>query len=67
MPEMDGFAVLQAIAHGWTPVIIFVTAYDEHALRALPDIIKEFPNIVYIVLGQTHPNLLRNEGEAGFG
>jgi two-component system LytT family response regulator len=26
MPEMDGFAVLQAIAHGWTPVIIFVTA-----------------------------------------
>ncbi|HSY18128.1 MAG TPA: glycosyltransferase [Candidatus Acidoferrales bacterium] len=36
----------------------------EYALRALPDIIKEFPNIVYIVLGQTHPNLLRNEGEA---
>jgi glycosyltransferase involved in cell wall biosynthesis len=36
----------------------------EFALRALPDIIREFPNIVYIVLGQTHPNLLRNEGEA---
>jgi glycosyltransferase involved in cell wall biosynthesis len=36
----------------------------EYALRALPDIIREFPNIVYIVLGQTHPNLLRNEGEA---
>ncbi|MDB6111325.1 MAG: glycosyltransferase, partial [Pedosphaera sp.] len=36
----------------------------EFALRALPDIIQEFPNIVYIVLGQTHPNLLRNEGEA---
>ncbi|MEY4917036.1 MAG: hypothetical protein RL616_949 [Verrucomicrobiota bacterium] len=36
----------------------------EYALRALPDIIKEFPNIVYIVLGQTHPNLLRHEGEA---
>src|ERR1019366_7457117 len=28
------------------------------------DIIREFPNVVYIVLGQTHPNLLRNEGEA---
>jgi glycosyltransferase involved in cell wall biosynthesis len=36
----------------------------EYALRALPDIIREFPNIVYIVLGQTHPNLLREEGEA---
>jgi glycosyltransferase involved in cell wall biosynthesis len=36
----------------------------EYALRALPDIILEFPNIVYIVLGQTHPNLLRDEGEA---
>lgn len=36
----------------------------EFALRALPDIIREFPNVVYIVLGQTHPNLLREEGEA---
>jgi glycosyltransferase involved in cell wall biosynthesis len=36
----------------------------EFALRALPDILKDFPNVVYIVLGQTHPNLLRDEGEA---
>ncbi len=36
----------------------------EYALRALPEIILEFPNIVYIVVGQTHPNLLRHEGEA---
>jgi glycosyltransferase involved in cell wall biosynthesis len=36
----------------------------EFALRALPEIIREFPNIVYIVVGQTHPNLLRDEGEA---
>lgn len=36
----------------------------EYALRALPEIIREFPNLVYIVLGQTHPNLLRDEGEA---
>jgi glycosyltransferase involved in cell wall biosynthesis len=36
----------------------------EFALRALPGIIREFPNVVYIVLGQTHPNLLRDEGEA---
>ena len=36
----------------------------EYALRALPDIIREFPNVVYVVLGQTHPNILRREGEA---
>lgn len=36
----------------------------EYALRALPEIIREFPQVVYIVLGQTHPNLLRHEGEA---
>ena len=36
----------------------------EFALNALPEIIREFPNVVYIVLGQTHPNLLRDEGEA---
>jgi glycosyltransferase involved in cell wall biosynthesis len=36
----------------------------EYALRALPDIVREFPNIVYIVLGETHPNVLRHEGEA---
>ncbi|MEJ0090039.1 MAG: glycosyltransferase [Limisphaerales bacterium] len=35
----------------------------EFALRALPEVIQEFPNVIYIVLGQTHPNLLRNEGE----
>jgi len=36
----------------------------EYALRALPDIVREFPDVVYIVLGQTHPNVLRREGEA---
>jgi len=36
----------------------------EYVLKALPEIIQEFPNVVYIVLGQTHPNLLRDEGEA---
>jgi len=36
----------------------------EFALRALPEIIREFPHVAYVVLGQTHPNLLREEGEA---
>jgi len=36
----------------------------EVVLRALPKVIKEHPNTVYIVVGATHPNLLRHEGEA---
>ena len=35
----------------------------EHVLNALPEIVREFPNLVYIVLGATHPNLVRENGE----
>jgi two-component system, LytTR family, response regulator len=34
IPELDGFQVLDALTAEELPVIIFVTAYDEHALRA---------------------------------
>jgi two-component system LytT family response regulator len=34
MPELDGFGVLQAIGPDRVPAVIFVTAYDEYALRA---------------------------------
>src|SRR5579862_2534582 len=36
----------------------------EYVLNALPEILAEFPNVVYIVLGATHPNELRENGEA---
>jgi glycosyltransferase involved in cell wall biosynthesis len=36
----------------------------EHVLNALPEIVQEFPDVVYIVLGATHPNELRTRGEA---
>ncbi len=36
----------------------------EYVLNALPDILTEFPEVVYIVLGATHPNELREHGEA---
>jgi two-component system LytT family response regulator len=34
MPERDGFGVLAALAPEETPAVVFVTAYDAHALRA---------------------------------
>jgi len=36
----------------------------ESVLNALPHILAEFPEVVYIVLGATHPNELRERGEA---
>lgn len=34
MPEVDGFDVLSALPASQSPVIVFVTAYDEYAVRA---------------------------------
>ncbi|MEQ1611646.1 MAG: glycosyltransferase family 4 protein [Hyphomicrobiaceae bacterium] len=36
----------------------------ENVIDAMPAIITSCPNAVYIVLGATHPNLVRHEGEA---
>ncbi len=35
----------------------------EHAIEALPEIVRRHPNVVYLILGATHPHLLANEGE----
>jgi glycosyltransferase involved in cell wall biosynthesis len=35
----------------------------EHVIEALPQIISSHPDVVYIVLGATHPQLLAREGE----
>ena len=34
MPELDGFGVIREVGRDQMPVVIFVTAYDEHAVRA---------------------------------
>jgi two-component system, LytTR family, response regulator len=34
MPDLDGFGVLEELAADQLPVIIFVTAYDQYAVRA---------------------------------
>lgn len=35
----------------------------EHVIEALPQIVRRHPNVVYLVLGATHPQLLAREGE----
>jgi len=35
----------------------------ENVISALPAILEKHPNVVYIILGATHPHVIRNEGE----
>ena len=36
----------------------------EYALGALPEIVKRHPDVLYLVLGETHPELRRHSGES---
>jgi len=35
----------------------------EYVLDALPQIIKKFPNLLYLIIGRTHPLSIKKEGE----
>jgi glycosyltransferase involved in cell wall biosynthesis len=36
----------------------------ETVIDAMPGIVKSCPNALYVILGATHPNLVREQGEA---
>jgi glycosyltransferase involved in cell wall biosynthesis len=36
----------------------------ENVIAALPAILARYPNVVYIILGATHPHVLRHDGES---
>ena len=35
----------------------------ETVIKALPKVVEKHPDVIYIVLGKTHPNVLRHSGE----
>ena len=35
----------------------------EHAITSLSNLLKQWPNILYLVIGQTHPEVRKREGE----
>jgi glycosyltransferase involved in cell wall biosynthesis len=35
----------------------------EYVIDSLPEVVKKFPNLLYLILGETHPVVRRNEGE----
>lgn len=55
MPELDGFQVVQQLE--WQPLVIFVTAYDEYALRAFDTLALD-----YLLKPVTHERLARTLG-----
>ncbi|MDD4900131.1 MAG: glycosyltransferase [Candidatus Omnitrophica bacterium] len=36
----------------------------EYVIEALPKVVKAYPDLIYIILGVTHPNVLKEEGES---
>lgn len=35
----------------------------EYAIEALPEVVKKYPNLLYLIIGATHPQILKQEGE----
>ena len=35
----------------------------EYVIGAMPEVVRQFPDVVYLVLGVTHPNVKREKGE----
>lgn len=35
----------------------------EYMIKSLPPLVKKYPNIIYLVIGETHPGVRKNEGE----
>jgi two-component system LytT family response regulator len=72
MPELDGFGVIDRIGAAAMPPVVFVTAYDEHALRAfevhaLDYVLKPFDDD-RLVAAFDHARLVmldRHHGELG--
>ncbi|HZU12578.1 MAG TPA: glycosyltransferase family 4 protein [Chloroflexota bacterium] len=36
----------------------------EYVIRALPDIVAQHPDVLYLVIGETHPHIRQREGES---
>ena len=70
MPEMDGFDVIETLG-AEAPVVVFVTAYDEHAVRAfdagaLDYLLKPFDNQRFaLALARARKRIAANRAASG--
>ncbi|MCA9485997.1 MAG: glycosyltransferase, partial [Nanoarchaeota archaeon] len=35
----------------------------KHMIQSLPPVVKKYPNLLYVIVGATHPNIVKHEGE----
>lgn len=71
MPELDGFGVIEALGRRPAPIFIFITAFDEFALRAfaahaLDYLLKPVKAEAFRFALQRARALLQSEQRAGF-
>jgi glycosyltransferase involved in cell wall biosynthesis len=69
LPSIDAAAAKEAIGAGGRTVLLTFGLLGpskgiDVALQAMPEIVAAFPDVVYLVLGATHPHVLRDHGEA---
>jgi glycosyltransferase involved in cell wall biosynthesis len=70
VPDYDTLQKLPAIPEAWQNRKILLTfgllgrnKGIETVIRALPKVTQEFPDLLYIILGKTHPHVARYAGE----
>jgi two-component system, LytTR family, response regulator len=69
MPECDGFDVVELLGKDLPPAIVFVTAYDQYALRAfeagaLDYLLKPFDNVRFeVALGRAKRRIIPREDQ----
>jgi two-component system, LytTR family, response regulator len=72
MPQMNGFEVIEAVGNERMPLVIFVTAYDQHALkafevRALDYLLKPFDRERFTEALQRARNQIEREETGDLG
>lgn len=67
LPAMDQLKEKFGVAHKKVLLTFGLLSQNksiEVVINALPEVVEKHPDLVYIVLGATHPHVLRHEGEA---
>ncbi|MFX3619006.1 MAG: glycosyltransferase family 4 protein [Sporolactobacillus sp.] len=70
IPDMKGREKFR-ISVGWQNRAVLMTfgfisrnKGIEKVIEALPEVVKKVPNVLYVIAGQTHPNVRKIEGES---
>ncbi len=71
MPEFDGFGVIERVGAGAMPPVIFVTAFDEYALKAfevcaVDYLLKPFEDARFFTALERGRGAVRNREARGF-